>query len=74
MRRRRAGCREARQPVPHEALIDADLLYQVLGHDEHQRDEPQQHKLCSIVKLAQVQKMNTFLALFAKIKSSSEKI
>jgi hypothetical protein len=47
---RHAGGREARQPMPHEALIDADLLYQVLGHDEHQRDEPQQHQLCSIDK------------------------
>ena len=59
MRRRRAGGWEARQPVPHEALIDANLLYQVLGHDEHQRDEPQQHQLCSIDKQAQVQKLKS---------------
>jgi hypothetical protein len=31
--------------VLHEALVDADLLYQVLEHDEQQRDEPQQHQL-----------------------------
>lgn len=36
----------ARQPVLiHEALVDADLLYQVLEDDEQQRDEPQQHEL-----------------------------
>lgn len=49
--RRRAGGRltagaPARQPVLHEALADAYLLYHVLEHDEQQWDEPKQHQLC----------------------------
>lgn len=35
----------ARHPMLHEAVVDADLLYQVLGDDEEQRDEAQQHEL-----------------------------
>ena len=44
-RRRRLVPTSARPPVLHEALVDADLLYQVLEDDEQQRDEPEQHQL-----------------------------
>jgi len=52
-RRRRGGGGRApaRQPVLHEALVDADLLYQLLENDEEQRDEPQQHELYKLTEM-----------------------
>jgi hypothetical protein len=38
--------------VLHEALVDVDLLYQLLEDDEEQRDEPQQHELYKLTEMS----------------------